>query len=317
MQDWRPCASNAALRVRASLFADIRAFFAAREILEVDTPHLSAAGNTDPSLANFRLSSGGRDYFLATSPEFAMKRLLAAGAGDIYQLAHVFREAELGVHHNPEFMLLEWYRTGFELDELMNETVELVGSVGDGRLRVCPVELVEYRELFRRSLGIDPIEASLGELRKRAHSLGGAVPVLADERDLWLDWLMGAHVQPGMAPKTLTLVNRYPASQAALAQLHEDGITAQRFELFYGSLELANGYRELTDETEQRARFAAELAVRRARGLAEPPPDERFLAALPQLPPCCGVAVGVDRLAMLLLGAQRLEDVLSFAGHNA
>jgi lysyl-tRNA synthetase class 2 len=317
VQDWRPCASDEALRVRASAFADIRAFFADRGVLEVDTPHLSAAGNTDPSLANFRLSSGGTDYFLATSPEFAMKRLLAAGAGDIYQLAHVFREAELGAHHNPEFMLLEWYRRGFELDELMDETVELVHSVGDGRSRDYPVERVEYRELFRRTLRVDPIEATLAQLRDCAHSLEAAVPALADERDLWLDWLMGAYVQPAMAPHTLTLVSRYPASQAALAQLHEDGVTAQRFELFCGPLELANGYRELTDETEQRARFAAELATRRARGLAEPPPDERFLAALPHLPRCCGVALGVDRLVMLLLGEQRLEDVMSFAAHNA
>jgi lysyl-tRNA synthetase class 2 len=305
------------LHARASVFADIRAFFADRGVLEVDTPHLSAAGNTDPSLANFRLASGGKDYFLATSPEFAMKRLLAAGAGDIYQLAHVFREAELGPHHNPEFMLLEWYRRGFELDELMDETVELVRSVGDGRLQDYPVERVDYRELFRRTLRIDPFGATLAELRDCAHSLKAAVPALADERDLWLDWLMGAHVQPAMAPRTLTLVSRYPASQAALAQLHEDGVTAQRFELFCGSLELANGYRELTDETEQRARFAAELATRRARGLVEPPLDERFLAALPELPRCCGVALGVDRLVMLLLGEQRLVDVLSFTTHNA
>ena len=299
------------------MFAEIRAFFAARGVLEVDTPHLSAAGNTDPSLANFRLTCGGRDCFLASSPEFAMKRLLAAGLGDIYQLAHVFREAELGSHHNPEFMLLEWYRTRFELTELMDEVVELVRSVGDGRWQSCPVEAVEYRELFHRTLCIDPIRASLAELRECAHRLDPAAPTLADERDVWLDWLMGAHVQPAMAPATLTLVSRYPASQAALAQLHEDRITAERFELFYGSLELANGYRELTDASEQRARFAAELATRRARGQDEPPLDERLLAALPQLPPCCGVALGVDRLVMLLRGEQRLQDVLSFAAHNA
>jgi len=317
VQDWRPCASNEALRARASLFADIRAFFTARGVLEVDTPHLCAAGNPDPSLRGFTLASGGRDYFLATSPEFAMKRLLAAGVGDIYQLAHVFREAERGNHHNPEFMLLEWYRTGFELERLMDETVELVRSVADGRLQDYAVEVVEYRELFRRTLHLDPIHASLGELRECAHALPVAAPALGEERDLWLDWLMGAHLQPRMAPHTLTLVTGYPATQAAMAQLREDGFSAHRFELFCGPLELANGYQELTGANEQRARFMADLATRRRRGLMEPALDERLLAALSRLPACSGVALGVDRLAMVVLGAQRLDDVVSFSAHNA
>ena len=312
VQDWRPCASQEALHVRASVFADIRAFFAARGVLEVDTPQLCTAGTLDPSLHSFSLTSAGTAYFLTTSPESAMKRLLAAGSGDIYQLAHVFRETEQGSHHNPEFMLLEWYRVVFPLGRLMDETVELVRGVADGRLRDCAVERVEYRELFQRTLAVDPLAATLEELSELARELPGPAPALGDERDPWLDWLMGAHVQPRLPPRTLTLVTGYPATQAAMAQLRDDGVTAHRFELFCGPLELANGYQELADPHEQRARFEADLATRRRRRLAEPPVDERLLAALPGMPACSGVALGVDRLAMLLLGAHRLDDVMAF-----
>ncbi len=318
MHDWRPCASNRTLAARAALLADIRAFFAARGVLEVDTPQLCRAGNPDPALTSFVVGPEARDGYLATSPEFAMKRLLAAGLGDIYQLAHVFRAAEAGRYHNPEFMLLEWYRLGGSLlDSLMDETVALVRAVGGARVAQHAVHRIEYRDLFRRTLQIDPIEASLNELRECAQRQADSPPALGDERDLWLDWLMSTCIQPALAHDALTLVSGYPASQAALAQLRDDGVTAHRFELFCGPLELANGYRELTDATEQRARFDADLAVRRARALPRPPLDERFLAALPQLPACSGVALGVDRLAMLLLEAPRLADVLSFTTERA
>ena len=312
MHDWRPRASHEALRARAGLFADIRTFFIERGVLEVDTPLLVGSGNPDPALHSLALTIDGQDYNLATSPEFAMKRLLAAGSGDIYQLSHVFRGGEQGRHHNSEFMLLEWYRVGFSLERLMDETVELVRSVADRRLRDLGVERVEYRELFERTLAIDPIAATLDEVRACALQLPGAAPALEDERDLWLDWLMGAHVQPVLAPDRLTLVTGYPASQAAMAELRDDGVTAHRFELFCGSVELANGYRELTSADEQRVRFEADLATRRTRGLVQPPLDERVLTALTQLPPCCGVALGVDRLVMLLLGAKQLDDVMAF-----
>ncbi len=317
MQDWRPCATNRTLAERAALLAGIRAFFAARGVLEVDTPQLCAAANPDPALDSFRVPAHGREWFLATSPEFAMKRLLAAGLGDIYQLAHVFRAGEAGRQHNPEFMLLEWYRRGATLEQVMDETVALVQSVGDGRLRLYPVHRVEYRDLFCRTLGVDPIDASLQTLRDCAHAQPVPAPALSDDHNLWLDWLMGVCVQPALPAGTLTLVSGYPAAQAALAELREDGVTAHRCELFCGPLELANGYRELSDSAEQRTRFEAEIATRRARGLAEFPLDERLLSALPHLPPCSGVALGVDRLAMQLLGAQHLEEVLSFTADNA
>jgi lysyl-tRNA synthetase class 2 len=319
MIDWRPGATVDALRLRARLNATIRAFFAERGVLEVETPVLSAAGNTDPNIASFalefsgRLESGPRTRWLRTSPEYPLKRLLAAGIGDCYELGRVFRDGEAGGRHNPEFTMLEWYRVGWDHQRLIGEAAALVQDALALTGRGAKLERVAYRELYRDALGIDPmrddidrLRAALGEVRIDPEGLG---------RDDWLDLLMTHRLQPQFDAGTLLAVYDYPASQCALARIRGMGedIVAERFELYLGPIELANGYHELADTAEQRGRFTRDLATRAARGAPRPPVDERLLAALAAgLPDCAGVALGVDRLLMALLGTPRISDVLAF-----
>ncbi len=291
----------------------IRAFFASRGVLEVDTPALSAAAATDPALQSLRVALDGHDFWLHTSPEFPMKRLLAAGSGDIFQVCKVFRAGERGRWHNPEFTLLEWYRVGHDHFRLMDEVVELIESVRPPESRPLTVRRVRYADLFREQLGIDTLGAPDDELAARARVLGVA-PEGALSRDGWLDLLLSTAVQPHFPDDQLTLLYDYPASQAALARLNADGATAARFEVFWGPLELANGFHELGDAAEQRRRFEADLGRRRAEGSEPVPMDERLLAALEHgLPECAGVALGIDRLLMRVTGAQRIDEVLSFS----
>lgn len=323
MSDWRPSASIEAMRLRARLNAEIRVFFSERGVLEVETPVLSMAGNTDPNIASFSLEFSGRTdgaprtRWLRTSPEHALKRLLAAGVGDCYELGRVFRDGEAGSRHNPEFTMLEWYRTGWDHHALIDETALLVqaalGLVG----REATLERIAYRDLYRERIGVDPMTADIGELREALGDIrldaGGLT------RDDWLDLLMTHRLQPGFAPGQLLAVYDYPASQCALASIRrEDPPVAERFELYLGAIELANGYHELADAKEQEGRFMRDLAVRRQRGDVEPPHDARLLAALDQgFPACAGVALGVDRLLMAMLGTDRIADVLAFDfGHG-
>ena len=308
--DWRPAAGREVLAERAALLARLRAFFAERQVLEVETPLLCSGTVTDPHLVPIRCD----ERWLQTSPEYAMKRLLAAGSGDIFQISKAFRAGETGTRHNPEFTMLEWYRTGFTLEQLMLEVVELVCEV----LERSHWSSVRYGELFGRRLGIDPHRASMEALEECARShvnFSGSV----DDRDGWLDLLMSHVIEPGMAEEGVVLVSHYPRSQAALARLKQQGdiLVAERFELFVDGVELANGYLELSDPQEQAARFDAENAALSEKGGDTRPRDERLLAALEEgLPDCAGVALGVDRLLMLKLGAKRLEDVLSFDWHR-
>lgn len=315
-----PTAGIEALRLRARLNAAMRAFFAERGVLEVETPVLSRGGNTEPNIAPFSLAFSGRTdgaprtRWLRTSPEYALKRLLAAGVGDCYELGRVFRDGEAGGRHNPEFTMLEWYRVGRDHRWLAGETAALVGAALALVGREARLEHTTYRALYRARLGIDPFLASIDELRE---ALGGvAVDPHGLVRDDWLDLLMTHRLQPGFDPGVMLAVHDWPATQCALARLRrgEDGIAvAQRFELYLGPVELANGYHELTDAAEQRARFERDLAVRAGRGAPQPPLDEAFLTALAQgLPECAGVALGVDRLLMAMLGTDRIADVLSF-----
>lgn len=321
---WRPSAAPEALRLRARLNAAIRAFFAERGVLEVETPVLSQAGNTEPNIASFSLEfSGHRDAgaarrWLRTSPEYPLKRLLAAGIGDCYELGRVFRDGEAGGRHNPEFTMLEWYRVGWDHRRLAEECAQLVqtalGLVG----RRARLRTVRYRELYREALGLDPLQAGPPALREAL----GEVAVEADglSRDDWLDLLMSHRIQPAFPPDQLLVLHDYPASQCMLARVREDdgdaeapAPVAERFELFLGPLELANGYHELADAGEQGARFGRELAERARRGAPEPPVDERLLDALSHgLPDCAGVALGVDRLLMAMLGTPRIADVVAF-----
>jgi lysyl-tRNA synthetase class 2 len=319
---WHPGADLATLRLRAELLARIRAFFAARGVLEAETPVLSAAAITDPHLASFgTLYSGpgplyGRTLYLHTSPEFPMKRLLAAGSGCIYQIARVFRDGEAGRRHNPEFTLLEWYRVGFDHHRLMGEVAELVSELLAGKLALAEPERLSYRELFQRHLGLDPHRTSAPALAACAERQNVPIPpgMPADDPDPWLDLLLTHCIEPELGPGRLTFVYDYPASQAALARLRPgDPPVGERFELYINGLELANGFHELGDPGEQRRRFELENAARRTLGLPVMPIDEHLLAALESgLPDCAGVALGFDRLLMLAAGKKSLAEVLAF-----
>lgn len=321
MNDWRPTATIEALRLRARLYATIRTFFAQRDVLEVETPVLSLAGNTDANIESFTLEFSGRTdgaprtRWLRTSPEFALKRLLAAGVGDCYELGRVFRNGEAGGRHNPEFTMLEWYRIGWDHRRLIGETVELVRAglalVG----RELTATTTTFRDLYLERLGLDPFTADEAELRM---ALGDVeINPAGLTRDDWLDLLMTHRLQPGFDRDGILVVHDYPASQCALAKVSTgqggEPVVAERFELYFGALELANGYHELTDADEQRARFLRDHAVRMARGTAQPPLDEGLLSAMATgLPACAGVAVGVERLLMAMGGTERIADVLAF-----
>jgi lysyl-tRNA synthetase class 2 len=318
MSDWQPSATPEALRLRAKLYARVRAFFAERGVLEVETPVLSRAGNTDPNIASFHLEfsgrtdGGSRTRWLRTSPEFPLKRLLAAGVGDCYELGRVFRDGEAGGRHNPEFTMLEWYRLGFDHRALMDETAQLVQDALALVGRTPRYERVSYRELYIRHLGLDPLRADEAALRDALGEL--VIDPAGLTRDDWLDLLMTHRLQPAFARDQLLAVYDYPASQCALARIRADEPpVAERFELYLGSLELANGYHELLDAHEQRLRFECDAVLRGERDQAVPPMDRRLLAALVHgLPACAGVALGVDRLLMAMAGTDRIADVLAF-----
>lgn len=310
---WQPGASMGTLRARALLLAKIRTFFSSRDVLEVDTPVLCSSGITDPSIEPLIVPVGtslAAPRFLQTSPEYAMKRLLAAGSGPIYQIAKAFRDGEVGARHNPEFTLLEWYRPHYDHHKLMEEVAEFVCHCLGQR----SWQKLSYRELFQQTLGLDPFSASPAELAEvaRAHIDLGFV---SGDRDLWLDLLMSHLVEPKLAEMGMCFVYDYPASQAALSRVVRSGDVevGQRFELYVDGMELVNGYCELTDAAEQERRFIADNEKRRELGLAERPLDTHLLAAMAQgLPQCSGVALGIDRLLMLLTGHEDIRQVMAF-----
>ncbi len=306
-----------ALRQRARINALIRQFFADRGVLEVETPILSAAGNTEPNIDSFHTDfsghsdAGARRRWLRTSPEYLLKRLLAAGVGDCYELGRVFRNGEAGGRHNPEFTMLEWYRVGWDHHRLVDETVDLVRAVLATEGRRADVQVLTYRELFQQAVGVDPFADSDEALRAPLADIH--IDGTGLVRDDWLDLLMTHRIQPCFPPDRITVVHDWPATQAALARIRPgEPPLAERFELYLGSVELANGYHELNDAAEQRQRFERDHQVRRQRGAVVPPIDEALLAALPAMPDCAGVAVGIDRLLMALNGTPRIADVLAF-----
>ncbi len=298
-----------------------REFFSARGVVEVETPVLSPAGNTDPNIRSFTLdftgptSGGPKQRWLRTSPEFPLKRLLAEGFGDCYELGRVFRDGEAGGRHNPEFTMLEWYRVGWNHQRLADETVALVCEALAlvGRAPHA-VRSLDFATLYREAFGFDPHAADIGTLRAPLADI--AIDPTGLTRDDWLDLLMTHRLQPSFAADAITVVHDWPATQAALARLRADGsgasAVAERFELYLGPLEVANGYHELNDAAEQRARFERDLEIRAGRGDVRPPVDDALIAALPSMPDCAGVALGVDRLLMGLLGTPRIADVLAY-----
>ena len=306
------------LLLRSRLYALIREFFAERNVLEVETPILSAAANTEPNIESFstmfsgHVDAGSPERWLRTSAEFPMKRLLAAGVGDCYELGRVFRNGEAGRRHNPEFTMLEWYRVGWDHLRLLDETVELVRLALAMVGREASLVSMTYRELFVDTLGIDPFTASIDALREPLHDI--EINGEGLQRDDWLDLLITHRIQPDFPTDRITVIRDWPATQCALARIrHGDPAVAERFELYLGPYELANGYHELTDPAEQRARFENDNRRRKVRGQRELPIDENLLAALESgLPDCAGVALGIERLLMCLSGCDDIRYALAF-----
>lgn len=320
--DWQPSCSIAALQLRARVLAHIRAFFAERAVLEVETPILSQAIGTDPNLSFFHTQYDAppltQRLFLQTSPEFAMKRLLAAGSGSIYQLCKCFRNGEAGRFHNPEFTMLEWYRVGFDLSQLMNETAELLQTLFlKEQGRAFEIQKQGYQSIFQQYTGLDPLVFDYHEYCAYAitHGLDEAIVLCEHSHALWLDYLFSFVVQPQLTGDTIWLIYGYPACQSSLAKLNaNDARITERVEVFIQGVELGNGYYELQNAKEQSARFEKEIAFRQQHGLADVVKDERLLAALEfGLPECSGIAIGVDRVLMLLSGALSIDEVLSFS----
>jgi len=306
--DWQPTCNRAALAARSALYRQIRTFFESRNVLEVDTPLLSQAAVSDPNITPMQTSD---QRWLQTSPEYAMKRLLCAGSGDIWQLCKVFRRGEAGQRHNPEFTMLEWYRLDWSLSQLMDEVRDLVRAVFASRWAELPEIRLNYAEALSQYAGISVHTASDQDIAQLGRKAAGNDLDL--DRDGWLDIIMSHLVEPALPKDTLVFIDEFPASQAALAKVaaDDDGhAVAQRFELFFNGTELANGYHELTDALEQRRRFEKEAQGR--------PLDERLLAAMVSgLPECSGVAMGIDRLLMHQLQATQITNVLSFDWTNA
>lgn len=307
-QHWRPSASLETLKARAELFGSIRAFFRARGVLEVDTPVLSAHATVDRHIESFCTGEG----WLQTSPEFAMKRLLCAGSGPVYQICPVFRREELGRHHNSEFTMLEWYQPGYDHHRLMDEVEELLLAVG---VQGAGFERLAYRDAFLRYAGRDPFTATIEQLRETA-SFDSDAGAQANERDFWLDLIMAQKVGPKLGLDAPVFLHDFPASQAALSRIKGD--IAERFELFWRGIELANGFHELSDAAEQRRRFEADQAWRKAQGHVVPPYDQNLISALENgLPNCAGVALGLDRLLMLMMKLPNVAATMSFSSDRA
>ncbi|GAB2893793.1 EF-P lysine aminoacylase EpmA [Microbulbifer echini] len=307
---WRPVATLAALRQRAALLAEIRQFFAQRQVLETEVPVISRRATSDPHIESITTQCVGTAAYMATSPEFALKRLLAAGIGDCYYLGKAFRQGEAGRRHNPEFTMLEWYRCGWDDRRLMDEVADLLCQI----LGRHQVQSLSYRELFQRELQLDPHSASdqaLASCVEREMDLAFA----PNDRSECLDLLMSHRLERAMGAG-ITLLYDFPANQAALAKVIPDKsgtLVARRFEAYVGGLELANGYWELTDSAEQMRRFEADQAYRKKNGSAVHPFEERLVMALQAgMPECAGVALGVDRLLMLAGGYKSIEDVIAF-----
>lgn len=322
LEDWQPTAKLGTLRLRAHLLANIRDFFHRRGILEVETPLLSQAATTDPnieSLVTHYVGPGfpkGADFYLHTSPEFAMKRLLAANSGPIYQIGKVFRQGEKGRFHNPEFTLLEWYRPGFSYRELMGEVRALVEEILKQYMPMPQSEELTYNEAFQQYAGIDAHQATPQDLINcmAQHGIKDVPGLSLQDRDGILNLILSHVVEPHLGINKLTFIYDYPATQAALARIRPGPPkVAERFELYINGMEIANGFHELGDSDEQQHRFANDLGKRRSAELRQVPMDERLLAALNYgLPDCSGVALGIDRLCMIAAGVDNIQDVISF-----
>jgi lysyl-tRNA synthetase class 2 len=297
-----------------------RNYFDSRDVLAVDTPALSRFATSDPNNDSLVVQSQPGDrYFLNTSPEFGMKRLLADGYPDIYSICRVFRDGESGKRHLPEFTMIEWYRLGFGLETIIEDTANFIAACLDDDTLVRGALRIDYASAFDDIVGIDPLDASFDALADCVDADDHLRREVGTDRDAWLDLILSTIVAPQFERDRLTVLQHYPASQAALARLcPDDAHVADRFEVFFGDMELANGYVELTDAAEQRRRIDDDLARRERLGRRVDPWDRYLIAALEAgLPDCAGVAVGLERLQMVLDGADDIRDVTTFAFNAA
>ncbi len=317
--DWRPDASIAALHARANLLARLRQWFASQNVLEVETPQLSSAGNTDPHIQSFRVAQA--DRYLRTSVEFHHKRLLAAGVGDIYEIGRVFREGEVGRYHNPEFTMLEWYRLGMDHHRLIDSIEQMLQPLHEGAFP--GFTRLSYRDCLRLYVRLDPAVATTADLIAALMAAGVSPPAsVCNNTDALLDLLIGAVLAQRLPADQYTCIFDYPASQASLARIDRSDPqwpVANRFEIYYGALELANGFHELDDAAEQLARFEADNRDRSDAGTEQMPIDHHLISALQAgLPACAGVAIGLDRLLLALHPEfVSVQDVLAFGWQRA
>lgn len=319
MTDWRPSSGHDVARRRAVMLDRARQYFSEQGVLAVDTPAISRFAASDPNTENLVVRSGsGKNYFLHTSPEFCMKRLLADGYPDIYSICRVFRDGESGKHHAPEFTMVEWYRLGFGLDAIIDDTTNFIAACLEEPASASNVVQYEYSDAFQEFAGIDVFQVTLDELFRVCQADARLKTEIGVDLQAGLDLILSTIVIPQFSIGQLTVLRHYPANQAALARrCPDDDRCADRFEVFYGSMELANGYVELTDAGEQAQRFDQDLETRRRAGRAEHPGDRLLLAALESgLPDCAGVAVGLERLQMILDKADDIHDVITFAPGN-
>jgi len=299
-------------RHRAFLLSRARRFFGERGILEVDTPALGEATATDPNIDSFEVEGAG---YLQTSPEAYMKRLLAAGYPDIYSICRVFRRGESGSRHLREFTLVEWYRLGFGLADMISDTLNFIATVLDRDELVMTATVHNYRSLFQQTLNVDPMTAGIDELATAAGADDAQRSSIGSRRDAWLDLLLATHIAPAFNERGLTVVSHFPASQASLARrAPNDPTVAERFEIFLGDVELGNGFVELTDAGEQAERMDRDIELRRELGRPAVPRDDHLVSALEAgLPYCAGIAVGFERLNMIAAGEGDIRNVVTFA----
>jgi len=311
---WRPDASMQTLRLRAQWLKQIRGFFEARRVLEVETPILSPASVPDPNIQSLQTRVNQQPCYLQTSPELYMKRLLAADSGPIYQISRVFRDGEMGRLHNPEFTLVEWYQPGYSQQQLIDEIAALVIGLCGLDPAATPIQTIGYRDLFKQVTGIDPLQPDWHGLSQYCESKQLQCPINDDDWSAAMDWLLAIAIQPDM--RGLVFIVDYPATQASLARLDIDNpVIARRFELFIDGIEMANGFEELIDAAEQRQRFEQENRERQSKGLQQMPLDKKFLAALESgMPETSGVALGLDSLLMWKTASEKVQEVMSF-GH--
>ena len=313
---WQPTASLEMLKTKARLLSKLRAFFDEKNILEVQTPLLSQAGNTEPSIESFVTKiNQDKDYYLNTSPEFAMKRLLAAGCGSIYQITPAFRQEEQGRKHNPEFTLLEWYRLDFDHHDLMQEVDALIRFVANDLIQLEQTQYFTYHEAMISFASVDPFTASTDDLKAAVEKASIDIVGMAQAtNDQWLDLLMSMVVEKNLPQNCPVFIYDYPASQAALAKIRKgEHEVAERFELYINAVELANGFHELSNAAEQEQRFHKDQAQRKENNQQGIPMDKYLISALEEgLPECAGVALGLERLLMVLTGKEDITEVVTF-----